>query len=73
MLEPYLRPRPRPTGKKWGASQVKCMPRMKKHCAHAPLAVGVSLEPTLAHEIRTIAVCFLNFFMDIAHHGPNRQ
>ena len=37
------------------------------------MAVGVSLEPSLAHEIRTIAVCFFIFSVDVAHHGPNRQ
>jgi len=50
-----------------------CMPRMKKQSAHAGLDVGVSLEPSPAHEVRTIVVCFLHFYMDIAHHGPNRQ
>ena len=61
------------SGKKGRSSQLDCMPRMKKQSAHAGLDVGVSLEPSLAHEIRTIVVCFLHFYMDIAHHGPNRQ
>ena len=49
------------------------MPRMKKQFTYVRLEVGVSLETSTAHEIRTIAVCFFIFSVDVAHHGPNRQ
>ena len=73
MLEPSMRSRPGCSRKTGRSRQLTCMPRMKKQSAHAGLAVGVSLEPSLAHEIRTIAVCFFIFSVDVAHHGPNRQ